>query len=1377
MTSSFGLKPFRLTQRSLSALLVVCTFASGASARWDVVSQNVDGLTAVWTVEDVAIDTISIPGATHESTLAIRLDGSLLAGEPGAPGLPAVWKLIGVPSGAGVEVSAISASNVVVKGVPTPIPGLVSDDGTSGGRNEYRINPDAYSELTDPPLAFIEPDGSAQGLDLYRLTVSPARFDPDAGEIAYALKVTVRIRYSGIASRRPARRGGKLPDFWRAAVLNFDQACAWSSFSSQRTARRKPAGEPINPFASGSWLRVMVIEDGIYRISASEITAADSRFQDAPLNRLGMFTGTGKELPVGPTTMYDSSLVTVRPLIADLNNDGKLNGADEILFYGRSLNRWEQKLTGDLSSEYVMNRYTTENVYWLGLVDSLAWHAESIDGTVTVEGLPVVERYPHRIREGEEFRNFNEAGSRGIFAPDGVESGLDWEWDHVNIGDSRSMTLKLTDVAGDTLWFDVGELRNNLSSCAPIQVEIGGEPAIPVDSVRESDFGLRQQYRATIEQVDRIDLPIRLVNTNTQSFCVRADRGVTLLDYYEAQYWRKLKVPENATKFAFSLTPRYEFTPDAPVESRVEGIDRSAQRLFDITNSGLTEVILPPSEGNVTRLQLMRSGIVERQYLLIEDQSWLSPVRMTSVYPHRDLMAHTGGVDWVVVTHEDFLRDAERLAAWRSEHDGLRVAVATTQDIYDQFSWGLYDPAAIRNYLKYVWEDFRTDSLVPEFKYLLLLGDGHYNYRNIKRPRRNDEDPHSDNWVPPYQEGVIMTDDWYGVFEGTHIPQLEIGRITTRTPDESRSAIDKIIAYEQRQDPGAWQNRAILVCDDESNPDLDYAGERFIENCEDIAAVFRPETVVEKIYSVEYALNSQGHKADAAADVIEKWNDGAILLNYVGHGSPTLWAHERLFILGTGLPQLNNRKRLPVLTALTCSAGHFDHPESQAMTEELIVAPNGGIIAAVAATRLSINEGNIPFDIAFLDSLFRSGSRTPRIGDAYWRAKAQYLISGQWKPNARRLNLMGDPALTIALPELPIEVTLSRDTLAALRPVIIVGRVLTPDSSATLTSFNGQALVHLFDSDTHAKYELPIHPQLSQYRWLNYKRTGLPLYRGTAPVVNGRFAIQAILPKEIVYGGTDARVAVQVWNDQIDGSGGLQGVPISSTLDVDTDDDTGPEVVFASADDEGRDDLSMVTPLSDGMEIARGEPLRIWISDPSGVNVTGGIGHRLLVSVEGEDEPLDITDQFSNRSSATVGYADVNLPEDRPVQRIAVRAWDNRNNISADSIVVRLGAREGVNLSNVIAYPNPMTDDVTTFTWTTGGLGNDLADATIRIFTVAGRLVDTVSIADIADGPALVEWRPDRSLANGVYLYQITVRRQSDGEVARVIERLAVLGT
>ena len=1362
-----------VTKAARVLLGVAClsaAFVSETAATWRVFSSDATGVTAVWSTGPVAVDTVMSATAGQSGvtpTLALTLNGASAGGEAGSPAIPYITTMVAVPPGMVARATAAAAGYDVVRGTLTPTPEPVMLEDGLGFRLRYTVDPDAYAAHVDAPLIQIVSDGTLRGVELARVTLAPVRFNAAAGEARIAGEISVRIEFSGTAPDVVGKPGAGVPPFWRAGILNADAVAMWRV----PTRVGRPAVTP-SPFSSGTWLQVRVDETGMHRVTVAEATSADDRFSGAPIDRLGMFVGDGLQLPSSTLDVSPVDIEAIRPLISDLNGDGLFNGNDELIFHGRGLNRWHQEPFGDLTSEYVEHLHTTENVYWLAIVDSTALHAGTSDGDVTSSGLPVIDRYPHRVREGQETSNFNETSDVN-FRPDGDDSGLDWEWDMLAVGATRDLTLSLRDVAGDTVYFSVGELRVADNPCQLLGVVLNGVPAAKVDSRTEGVYRSRQTFRATVSQGPEVQLPARLVNQNGSQFCGSDYRKRTTLDYYELEYWRTISVPNGASEYAFSLLPSRHIGPDEDVEVHVIGLDRTVHRLFDVTDDGLTEIALPAHGADgITRVRLQRSPLVEREYLAVRDQSWHEPARFVRATQRTDLLGRSGGVDYVVVTHEDFLADARRLAEWRTENDGFRTVVATTEDVYAQFSGGLFDPSAIRNFLAYAHENWRDDPNLPDLRYAVLIGDGHFNPRNIGRPAGGGDDPHYDNWIPTYQEGLITTDDWFASFSSSWIPHMQVGRLAVRSPDESRISVDKIVAYEESPERGAWQNRALILCDDEHNPDPvpPKANERFVRDCETISSPLRPETERRKIYAVEYPFDAQQQKSSAADDLIDAWNEGGILLNYIGHGSPTLWAHERLFVLSSDLPKLSNRSRLPILTALTCSAGHFDHPETQASAEVLVSAPNGGSVASVAATRLVFNNANTLFDSVFVRHLFRSSDRVPRVGDAFWAAKARWLPDVSLRTNTRKFVLIGDPAMRAALPELPVLVELDRDTLAALEPVTISGRVLTPDSSQTLTSFNGRVLVHVYDSDTRAKHDLD-----PRFGSLVYERPGLALFRGLETVVNGEFTLTGILPRELIYGGTEGRATAQVWNDQIDGAGGLQDVPISTSLGAVATDSIGPTIAFSLAGEPG--ETALAEPMTDGSEVPRGEPLRIWLTDPSGINVTGGIGHRLLVTLDGDDsDPIDLSGEFVHWGGATTGFADVALPIDVPVQRIAVRAWDNWNNVAADSILIRLSAREDVHLANIIAYPNPMVDDATTFTWITEGLGTDLADATVRIYTVAGRLVDTVSISDIADGPALLPWEPPHTLANGVYLYKISVRRQSDGYSVRSIERLAVLG-
>ena len=1212
-------------------------------------------MVAEWTSEIASPETIRVDGRTF---LTFRLEDDVYDAPLGAPSVPTVATFIALPPGMTASIEADPPVYRRIGGLLAPMPTPMLRENSSrdragnylGYHDSYRMDADAYRSYQPDKIGRLEPATDIGGVSLVRLVVAPIRFNPGAGEIALADRVVVRVRFAGQLSPWPGGRG--LPSFWNEAVLNADQAATWKRARSvdARLGRRATSHSP-SPFADGVWMRIVTKNQGIYRLKAQSVASADERFQDASMEHLTVFTGTGEELPHSPTATRLESPRPVGSIANDVNGDGLFNGDDELLFYNPSTSHWRQSTNlAKMLPDYHMNRYTTEQVFWLALVDTVVHRSSSRDGRVSNTSLPVVDRFLCSTHEEPELRNFDEQYDAS-YLTDGDESGLDWEWDKLSVGTSLSLQPILHSVASDSIWMRVAALlcENRLDTIHRFPIEevmpdvtIDGD-TVEVDHI-ESTSAYTRRYTYAKHSVSVVDgqstpLPIRIGNAE------RTDpdpRGIYAmhLDYYEIHYWRRFDATGGG-ELPFSLQPLLLDLPDQPVQISMKGVDRSKHRLFDITDNGFAEITLPASESDgTTRIELLRSDYVSRQHLLTSSEHWREPTRLEPAIAGSDLRSARGGIDYLVISHPDFLEPAQLLANHRSDPqgDGFRTAVVSTSDIYDQFAFGMFDPAAIRDFIKHVAENWISYPDDLGLQYVVLMGDGQYDFRNLTRFAQADAGPNPGNWVPPYELGDIATDDWYVSIAYRNQkawPEIQLGRLPVQTLTDAQQVVDKLILYDKEPERGPWQNKVLLVSDDEFNPDAFSSRENFVWPNEDLIEYLRPETVVEKIYGIEYSKDQQGQKPNAAKAIIDAWNVGAMLINYVGHGSPVVWSHERMYQHSRDLSMLANGKRQPVLVALTCSAAHFDDPEQQSMVEDMLALTAGGIIAGVATTRLAYNAQNIDFGRPFVNNLFRVRSsetiRSQRIGDAFWAAKAVALLSHT--TNTHKFILLGDPATRVVLPELPLQVQLDSDTLIALSATTISGQVLLPDQSGTLTSFNGQALVHLFDSSTPAAY------RLNGGYLITYERTGSAMFRGVAPVSKGLFDIKAIIPREVIYGGTDARAVVQIWNDQIDGAGIQSGIPIHPSSRTDVQDTDGPLITFSTAGD-----LDQPEPLTDGMEIAQNDPVRIWIADPAGINVTGEIGHRLLAYPDDDAEPIDITERFTHWESATSGWADVNLP-------------------------------------------------------------------------------------------------------------------------------------
>ena len=109
-----------------------------------------------------------------------------------------------------------------------------------------------------------------------------------------------------------------------------------------------------------------------------------------------------------------------------------------------------------------------------------------------------------------------------------------------------------------------------------------------------------------------------------------------------------------------------------------------------------------------------------------------------------------------------------------------------------------------------------------------------------------------------------------------------------------------------------------------------------------------------KIYIAEYptVISAQGRRKPGAYQaIIDEINRGTLIVNYTGHGNPTVWAHESIFSVQTSIPLLVNANRLAVFFLATCNFSQFDDPNRYTGSELLMNKSDGGAIGVVFAAR------------------------------------------------------------------------------------------------------------------------------------------------------------------------------------------------------------------------------------------------------------------------------------------------------------------------------------------------------------------------------------------------------------------------------------------
>jgi len=377
----------------------------------------------------------------------------------------------------------------------------------------------------------------------------------------------------------------------------------------------------------------------------------------------------------------------------------------------------------------------------------------------------------------------------------------------------------------------------------------------------------------------------------------------------------------------------------------------------------------------------------ERRYQATSGAALLTPAEVRPAPP--PLTAPSKGADYVVIAHPSVREAVMPLVEWRAAQ-GLRTAVVTTEQVYDRFSHGLPDPAALRELLRWTQREWAP----PAPRFVLLAGDASYD------PRDRLDGPFK-NLVPTYllptqYVGQTASDDWFADLDEDGLPDLAIGRLPAQNPEQMRTMVAKILAYEQDAPAGDWRRRLLFVADDDDP--------LFAAINDDLADAMPPGYRAERII--------MGRDADPRTALLAALEEGVSVVNYVGHGAINVWAKEGL-LRAEDIKVLHQNGRLPLVINWACLSGYFHHPRAESLGEALLLAEGKGAIAALVPS----GETMAADQKLLADALFSHLFTEPTVGEAIMRAKQELDPN---RPGLRDVVatfvLLGDPALRLVRP-------------------------------------------------------------------------------------------------------------------------------------------------------------------------------------------------------------------------------------------------------------------------------------------------------------------------------------------------------------------------
>ena len=617
-------------------------------------------------------------------------------------------------------------------------------------------------------------------------------------------------------------------------------------------------------------------------------------------------------------------------------------------------------LTLDFYGQASDSPYSADNVYWL------RWGVERGKRMRETDALTLQPPTSNLSLATSHFQATVRLTRPTLYIPQAGEPGKPWFWQSLTAPAMTTITATLPAALAGPAQLRLNLWGSTQDAANPDHHLRAFFNDTPIADESWDGQGARAINAAIPPTAVRVgDNSVRLVAPGD----TKATADVILLNSIEVTYTRRLVAERDVLQFQAGRGVY-----------RVDRLSGDTVDVFDITEPNepthQASAVLFASESDVPRRWL---AVGPTGYQLV-------PRIMPMQTPNLRERVRSG--EYLIITHPDFGDALQPLVKWRGEH-GLKPAIVTTTEIYDEFGNGAESPLALRAFL---------DSLIPAPRFVLLVGKASYDYRNyLNAPNKN--------LVPTFlldtpHLNQAASDNWFAATDASNIrPAFAIGRIPAKTGDQVTLVVNKIIAYESGARTSDWRTRAVFVADDKEPT--------FANMSDALAAKLPARMQSQKIY-----LGVRGGNVPATrADLVSSWNAGAFLLAYIGHGSVDTWAEGPLFSTDY-VRELKNGERLPILFTPTCLDGFFYHPYKDSVTEELLFKNDGGIIAGVVPTGLSMPEAQRELMDRLFIEIFENS--TPTLGEALVHAKQNLKAdSPEMREIIETFGLLGDPALHI----------------------------------------------------------------------------------------------------------------------------------------------------------------------------------------------------------------------------------------------------------------------------------------------------------------------------------------------------------------------------
>ena len=1073
--------------------------------------------------------------------------------------------------------------------------------------------------------------------------------------------------------------------------------------------------------AQGKWVRISVKENGVHKITDSELKKMGFLNPDS----VRLFGYGGHMLPE----------VGIENLPDDLQEVPLWREKGYVLFYAKGVVKWNYS-----AGRYVheQNVYSTYGCYFLteGGVP-MAFASEKIDGQPS----NIITEYPDYAVVDNDKKSYSQYGRVLV--------------DNNNYSANRTVEYKLpiSGVAQPGGTIDISFATNG-SAKSEVSVLIGNK------AVGTYTVGANSSYEVSKLVNNKFNVKDGFAD-NKSIFVVQKVSNNSVdgyLDYLRVNYTRKLALRGSQTAFRGGTSGGY-------ATFEISGCTKSS-RVWDVS-SLVPRELKGTLSGN--RYSVVAPSGIDDELIVVDVNGQFPSVQLVGNVPNQNLHA-LKHADMVIIIPSNgiFKSSAEKLAEAHRSMDGLTVEVVTAQQVYNEFSSGTPDVTAYRRLMKMLYDRAATSDSLP--KYLLMFGDSWYDNRLITFPHLKQDDYllcyESQNSVDAVHSYVLedymgLLDDGEGANHKYDKVDIGIGRIPVTSSADAEAVVQKIISYMKNDDAGAWQNVVALLGDDgdESIPN------QHMKDVEGVAKIINeqfPSFVVDRIYWDDFApVNTATglRYPDVTKAIKNRFDKGALIVNYAGHGSPNVLSHE-LTWKTSDMAELKS-PRLPFWITASCDIGPFDKGE-MSVAESALLNGSGGAVGLFTTTRTVLQHYNAILNKEFIRALLSpvNGGDAVAVGDAVRKAKCNVISLGtDGSENKLQFVLLGDPALRLKLPEYRIQVDrvngVEAGTLvqaSAGGALTVEGRITTLEG-ALVDDFKGILSATLFDCAEDVKTR--DNSGLGSFEYTAYNKM---LFLGNDSIRNGHFVIRIPIPMDISYSNDKGMLNLHAVDSAKVRSahGHYNDFIVGGTAEGMDNDGVGPEIK-----------LYLNTPSFVNGDNVNSTPC-LWVElfDENGINTVGsGVGHDIVAIVDNDPAHTYNLNSLYVPVAGDSGRGTIKLPLnflEAGEHTLMLRAWDMYNNSSVATISFVVDPLLLPDVMDLRIEGTPVVNGQFSEFVITHNRPQSKIDVTIEIFTIQGQTVWKNVEQVVCDG---MEYRctwngtadGGRPLPTGVYVVRAYV--------------------